>query len=321
MITKYTPAITLIVLQLSSSANAIEKEPYCNWDDEITFNRITDSDEQMFYRISTDSQNSIKEHIPFGAPSTLTGNNEHMLVNKEYLVWYDDDLRIPLWTAHHLTKEDAQVSRKRADSFRSDSRLKFYEKSDCADYKEPIFDQGHMVPRADMNKSDAAMDSTYLMSNITPQHCAFNRGIWQVLEKQTRNWAKSIGELWVISGSILDRDGTRGRDHDQAAWRMQGKWGPRVAIPSHLFKILIQRDGDRWKSLSFIIPNTDTKISDEKMEAYIKRYISSIDMINAMTGLTFLEHQDVTESSTLWDFTGDLPKSLADKCDESYSEF
>ncbi len=36
----------------------------------------------------------------------------------------------------------------RADSFRSDPRIKPEERSRCREYKEPIFDLGHMVPNA-----------------------------------------------------------------------------------------------------------------------------------------------------------------------------
>jgi DNA/RNA endonuclease G (NUC1) len=38
-----------------------------------------------------------------------------------------------------------------------------------------VFDRGHMVPNASMERSLWAMINTYMFSNMTPQHPEFNR--------------------------------------------------------------------------------------------------------------------------------------------------
>lgn len=43
------------------------------------------------------------------APSNAT--NEHMIHQQEWITWYDDDLRVPLWVAYELTKADASADR------------------------------------------------------------------------------------------------------------------------------------------------------------------------------------------------------------------
>jgi DNA/RNA endonuclease G (NUC1) len=69
-----------------------------------------------------------------------------MIHQREWLTWYDDDLRIPIWVAYELTKSDAKKHLVRLDCFRKDPRLDDEVASVCADYDEPIFDRGHMIP-------------------------------------------------------------------------------------------------------------------------------------------------------------------------------
>lgn len=209
----------------------------------------------------------------------------------------------------------------REDSFRSDPRLKSYQKSDCADYKEGIFDQGHMVPNASLQHSYQAMDNSFLMSNMTPQHCKFNRGIWQRLEGLQRKWAIAHGELYVISGTIYDRDGDKLRDPDQIAWRMKGERGTRVAIPSHQYKIFIIKENSQWQSLSIVLPNIDKNISDQNVVKYLNDNISTLAEIKSITGFDFINGNEVKESTNIWKYTGKLPKALVGRCFDKYSEY
>jgi len=125
-------------------------------------------------------------HLLFGVPTNhVNATNELLLVNQHYLIHYDKDLLVPIWAAHKLTNTDI-VSLDRVDSFRTDPKLTT-NSSACIDYKKDIFDQEHVVPRGDMNRSTNAMINTFLMSNMTPQHCAFNHGVWRVLEGAIRN--------------------------------------------------------------------------------------------------------------------------------------
>ena len=77
----------------------------------------------------------------------------------------------------------------------------------CGDYEEPTFDRGHMVPNADMVRSEAAMINTYMFSNMVPQHGRFNRQIWSRLERHVRDWAMTRENIYVVTGAIFDRDG------------------------------------------------------------------------------------------------------------------
>jgi len=319
--------ILFVALVLASQlVEAGTKEAYCTWHKSVTEERINAAD-ALLLSASRPSQReaikeSIDEHLPFGFPVHGAATNEHLLAQPDFLIWYDNDLRTPLWTAHHLTSSEAVIKRKREESFRSDPRLKHaWTRSECADYKEGIFDQGHMVPRADMNHSESAMDHSFLMTNMSPQHCAFNRGVWQVLESLGRRWASKANDTWIIAGAIYDRDGKPGRDPDQVAWRMQGERGVRVGIPSHFYKVFVRKTDSGWDTLSFILPNTDTFIENEKLKTYLEQHIFSLSEISKKSGFIFLDGQLIHESNALWNFSGSMPGQLTSRCKHDYPDY
>src|SRR5688500_18041989 len=47
------------------------------------------------------------------APASVT--NERMIHQLEWITWYDDDLRVPLWVAYELSKQDASAQLTRKD--------------------------------------------------------------------------------------------------------------------------------------------------------------------------------------------------------------
>jgi endonuclease G len=262
----------------------------------------------------------VKTHLPFGMPRKDSSTNaEKLLVQPHYLIWYDPDLRAPLWTAHRMTKEDTAKSRTRADSFRSDPRLAATEKSECSDDMEPIFDQGHMVPNGDMGRSNAAMDNTFLMSNMTPQHCAFNRGIWQVLEKRVRDWALEVDNTWVITGTVFDRKKPIGRDANADAWRMNGKKGRRVGIPNAQYKVIVREaDGGGFETLTILWPNNDTIHTKKQIPKLIAGHITTLDAVAQRSGFRFLQSAQVSEESALFPAPKPWGGPLTAKCKANY---
>jgi DNA/RNA endonuclease G (NUC1) len=252
--------------------------------------------------------------------SSVTAAGEKLLAQEHYLVWYDSDLRTPLWTASLLTKSDIAKKLTRKDSFRSDPRLTDAEKSECADYKEPIFDQGHMVPNGDMTRGNTAMDNSFLMSNMTPQHCAFNRGVWQVLESRVRDWASQVDKTWVITGVILDRKKPIGRDPDADAWKMNGKKGRRVAIPSAQYKIIVREVPGGYETLSIMLPNNDTKHAKTKIPKVIAGSVTTLDAIAQRSGFRFLHSAQVEEESAPWPHPKKWAGPLTAKCNANYPD-
>ena len=308
------------------------KENLCIWKSGINAERLAKSDAALYALKDVRVKSALKKHLPFGKPKRITGGrgkNEIVLAGPYFVIHYDKDLRSPLWTAHHLTKEQAALAPKihptraeeRRDSFRSDPRLDPDERAFCSDYKEKTFDQGHMVPNADIDWIDIeagysiGMDHSFLMSNMTPQHCEFNRGPWLVLEDLGRKWAGNAPETWIISGTVFDADGNAGRDADGDAKRMENHIGiESVAIPTHQYKILVRKDGTKWSTLSFIIPNDETMVSNAQRLGYLSDHIQTLDDIAVASGLRFLNGKTVVEGTALWPHTGKLQSVLTGRC-------
>lgn len=64
---------------------------------------------------------------------------------------------------------------------------------------------------------DTKQINTYVMSNMSPQYCRFNRGIWLSLEHLGRIWAKQYGKIHVTSGAIFNFNPRDARDKDESA--------------------------------------------------------------------------------------------------------
>ena len=265
-----------------------------------------------------DRKLSVQQNLPWGAPVEQSPEfSDRQLVQREYVIGYDADLKVPIWTAERVVGSDiGKVGR--SDCFRQDPRLKPAEASAPSDYVEPIFDQGHMTPSGDVTVSKRAVHNSFIMSNMSPQFCEFNRGIWQILEEQTRRWAKKFGTVHVLNGSIFDRDGDGKRDQDSAADHMQSNnHKARVAVPTAFYKILaVQHPDGAIETLAILLPQDHVQHDDAEAMTYLQQHVSTIAAVEQMTGLRFFPNATAasTELTQLWNFDQPSPGSLAGGC-------
>jgi endonuclease G, mitochondrial len=255
---------------------------------------------------------SIGLHARWGLPGPASPiPDEQFVLHREYVLNYNGDLKIPLYATYVLKASDV-VPRTRLKCFREDPRLAAAARSVLADYVEPIFDRGHLVPRADMNRSKAVMINTFVLSNMMPQHDQFNQGIWETLESAVRAWALEKGTIVVVSGAVFDADGNGSRDPASAAERV--KPTDKVAIPTHFYKIVLhERPNGFIDSIAILLPHTDdevpTSLSQPEKLAYLQDHIVSIDQVEAVTSYDFFPEmpaikQKAVERSVaagLWD--------------------
>ncbi|HUS35931.1 MAG TPA: DNA/RNA non-specific endonuclease [Verrucomicrobiae bacterium] len=227
-----------------------------------------------------------KKHFAYGQPVAPAGTTgEHLLHLQEYLIWHDDDLRVPLWVSYKLTRADLNTHRERLECFRRDPRLATNECGTCDDYNEPRFDRGHMIPNSDLERSESAMLNSYFFSNMTPQYSNFNRGIWQRLEGMVRDWVRERGTLTVITGAVFDKDDNQARDADGDADRVAPL--NRVAIPTHYYKIVVKKKNSGPEAIAILLPHNNSKQPNGQYRAYLTEHITTIDQIEALTGIDF----------------------------------
>jgi endonuclease G len=256
-------------------------------------------------------------HAPHGLHRATSpeADNEAILFQDGFLLAHDPDLRTTTWVTYKLTAESLAYAtgRDRINCFRSDPRIESEARASLADYRGSGFDRGHMANDADLKGRLLHQLNTYVLSNMSPQYCRFNRGIWLSLEGLTRIWAREHGTIYVTSGAVFDRDGTPGRDPDDAAVRMAGGNGKqRVAIPSHYYKVLLRQDEEGViHAISFLLENTNDASGTQwaTVRPAVEATLSSLAAIEAVADVTFfpdLDRDAVQEDAGQWDFsTGD----------------
>jgi endonuclease G len=177
--------------------------------------------------------------LPWGMPVMANDAAPHTyLCRQAYVVRHNDRRHVPDWVAWPTSKAHAAGCLPRSDSFRTDRDLPRGVGATPADYNEPRFDQGHVAGDAYFNYAAEPERQSFLMSNMTPQTAASNRGPYRLLEMASREWAAAGDGVWTIAGPIF---GSRPKAIGKT----------KVAVPAANWKIVI-RDG---AALAVIIPN------------------------------------------------------------------
>ena len=263
----------------------------------------------------------VERHLPFGihvgAHAAQGGpDNEDLLLQEGYALLHDRDLRTGLWVSYKLTGDDviAGEGKPRINCFRRDPRLARDHTAFLSDYDEPIYDQGHMANDADLKDDETEQVNSYMLSNMSPQHCRFNRGIWLSLEKLGRIWAKKYDTLYITSGAVFDANPRNARDKDNKTGRMGSRnQKARVAIPSDYYKIFLRKEGETWHSIAFLLEhhNGPHGVAWSEVRPDVEDAITALEAIEARTETSF--HPDLTraqlvqsEDGSNWDLeTGD----------------
>jgi endonuclease G len=262
-----------------------------------------------------DTAAALVRHLPWGVPQPVA---DRILVNRDYVIGYSDSLLVPLWTAHRLDSTGlGNVAR--ADCFRRDPRIPAPTASLPSDYNEQIYDQGHLTPNGDMSRKLMPVLNSFVLSNMAPQHCQFNRGVWQIFESLVRIWAEEQGVLYVVTGSVFDRNGDGVRDNDSIARRMTSRNGKsRVAVPSHFYKILVrQLDDGRVEILAVMMPNDKTNLDGADAIRYIEDHLVSVADIENLAGLNLFPSVGTPtpqKAAMLWSYNKAAARSLAHNC-------
>ena len=164
-------------------------------------------------------------YLALGNPSNATASdpNNYLLTNNFMVISYNRDRGIPNWVAWRVSKADLG-SLDREDAFRPDDRLpKGWTRITPSDYTGSGFDRGHICPNADRYGSREAADSTFVMTNMTPQTGDLNRGPWQKLEAYIRSLVNRGSDVYIYAGVYGEK----------------GKLKKKVTIPTNDWKIAV----------------------------------------------------------------------------------
>ena len=103
--------------------------------------------------------------ILLSAPCPASDNL--LLPNRFYVVCYNTKWRIPYWVAYYLTAPDLEGDVDRTEDFREDKAIKMHAlRSTLKDYRGSGYHRGHMAPAEAFDRSEIAMSTTFLLSNM-----------------------------------------------------------------------------------------------------------------------------------------------------------
>ncbi|GAA5138606.1 DNA/RNA non-specific endonuclease [Thalassotalea piscium] len=288
-------AFTLTVQAKSRNCTKAEKQLA----NDILLELVNDKEKQ---------QKIIEYHFPLGMPvSKSDQSGEEILYQNGYVMLHDADLATSLWSGYRLTQQDIinAKGKDRVNCFRKDPRLKIG--ASTTDYKEPIFDQGHLTNDADLKDTLIEQINTYVMSNMSPQHCRFNRGIWLSLEHLTRSWANKYKDIFVTTGALFDNDKDGQRDLDIQAQRMLSvNKKQRVGVPTHYYKVIVRKSQEGGVySIAFLLEhnNEDQGVKWEDILPSVFPTITTISQIEAMGNIDLFPY--IAESALKESVNGD----------------
>ena len=102
-----------------------------------------------------------------------------------FTVQYDQEKEQPIWVEYIVQCPKGTASRSGMDFYLE----KGIHTSDNDDYKNNIWDKGHLAPAASFNCDTKTLKKTFSYLNSALQHQGLNRGVWKELEGFERDLA------------------------------------------------------------------------------------------------------------------------------------
>ena len=212
-----------------------------------------------------------------------------VLKHEHFTVGYDEIAKNPAWVSYRLSGPITfHGSEDRPSTFATDFKTAAHVAH--RDYSNSGFDRGHLCPAYAIYSrfGMAGMKSTFVMSNVIPQHHGLNAGEWEQLEElvagrsgKSDGWAGKYGGSWVINGPIYDL-------RPAADQLKNGTW-----IPGACFSVVLRQVDGRWDALSFVMPNT------KDVRGPVVRYLTTIAVIDRKAQLDLLAGMPVVEKAAL----------------------
>mgnify|MGYP000888323337 FL=1 len=123
---------------------------------------------------------------------TLTIENDTIKTDI-FDVIYSEELEQPLWITYKVLCPMGTQSRSGLNFYTNDS----IHTSNNEDYKDNIWDKGHLAPASAFNCDRETLKKTFTYLNCVLQHEGLNRGPWRELEEFERGLSKVYDNVWV----------------------------------------------------------------------------------------------------------------------------
>lgn len=195
-----------------------------------------------------------------------TSTTHQVVKHQYYTLSYNEVHEQAEWVAYELKKNYIKNNNFKRPFFIEDAKVKTGS-ADWRNYKNTMYDKGHLCPAGDMEFALDAYNETFFTSNISPQVRNFNNGVWNRLEQKVRYWAVKYDGIYVITGGVLD-----------SSLMTIGK--EKVSVPEFFYKILLDDSGENLKMIGFLVPNSESSKP-------LYSFVVSVDHIEKLTGINF----------------------------------
>jgi DNA/RNA endonuclease G (NUC1) len=211
-------------------------------------------------------------------------------------------LGLPEWVAYELRSPGSASGGKyeRPSTWATDEALhQQCLAPDDSSYRDSGYSRGHMCMKSHASRLGAVADrETHTLLNACPQLQNMNAGVWLAIENLTGDWADSFGNVWIVTGPVFTRA--------ERQWIGDPGEVP-VAVPDAFFKIVVRLNGSTPEVLAFLVP-MEGDDAHSKQSADVRPYLTSVDVIEALTKLDFLTgladpteaHLECRMSTVLW---------------------
>lgn len=167
------------------------------------------------------------------------------VTNNVFSVIYSEKLEQPICLKYRSTNRPTNVNRGSMDFYGE----KLIKTSDNEDYKNNIYDKGHIAPAATFSDEMENLKQTFSYLNSALQDQYLNRGEWRLLEEQERKWDDSES-LTVIVKVFFDKTSK--------------KLPTGATVPSYFQKHIFFEKQKKWKCFVFL--NEKPKFAWEQLE-------------------------------------------------------
>jgi endonuclease G len=167
------------------------------------------------------------------------------VTNNVFSVIYSEKLEQPIWLKYRSTNRPTNVNRGSMDFYGE----KLIKTSDNEDYKNNIYDKGHIAPAATFSDNMENLKQTFSYLNSALQDQYLNRGEWRLLEEQERKW-DDLESLTVVVKVFFDKTSKK---------LLTG-----ATVPSYFQKHIYFEKQKKWKCFVFL--NEKPKFAWEQLE-------------------------------------------------------
>ena len=217
-------------------------------------------------------------------------SSTNIIQHEFYSLMYNEEHEQPAWVNYMLCRNRLNGTFDRTNDYREDPAVTT-RSALPGDFERSGYEQGHLAPAEDFSFNGVAMSESFFMSNMSPQHPSCNRGIWKRLENEVRRWAEKYDTLYITCGPIFS-DSLKAIGENN------------VSVPGFYYKVILNKTGNNYKGIGFIIPN-------RKEQTKIKNFVVPIRFIESITAVNFFpDLPDAIENEIeqninidLWEFT------------------